>query len=199
MPPVKKVEIVPCLWRGKGAQMNCPSCHKEVVADRMFCMWCESLIANPSAGKKAGLLRRWFATVLDDLIICIWFILVIGIPNFVEFHKRVVRAKGGVPAEDYGTGIAYIFIFGTVLLLVYVLFLLRKGMTPGKRVLGEQVVTSQGANMGFWRMVFREVIGKFISGLFFGLGYFWAIWDKNSQAWHDKIAGTVVVRVGGHS
>jgi uncharacterized RDD family membrane protein YckC len=27
-----------------------------------------------------------------------------------------------------------------------------------------------------------------------GLGYFWAIWDKDNQAWHDKIAGTVVVK-----
>jgi uncharacterized RDD family membrane protein YckC len=28
-----------------------------------------------------------------------------------------------------------------------------------------------------------------------GLGFFWIAIDDNSQAWHDKIAGTVVVRV----
>ena len=27
-----------------------------------------------------------------------------------------------------------------------------------------------------------------------GLGYLWAIWDKQKQGWHDKMAGTVVVR-----
>lgn len=27
-----------------------------------------------------------------------------------------------------------------------------------------------------------------------GLGYFWAGWDKRKQTWHDKLAGTVVVR-----
>jgi hypothetical protein len=50
---------------------------------------------------------------------------------------------------------------------------------------------------GFWRMVLREGIGKTVSGVFLGLGFFWAIWDKDNQAWHDKIAGTVVVRAGG--
>ena len=28
-----------------------------------------------------------------------------------------------------------------------------------------------------------------------GLGFFWIAFDENNQAWHDKIAGTVVVRV----
>jgi hypothetical protein len=42
-------------------------------------------------------------------------------------------------------------------------------------------------------MLVGEVFGKFVSGLFMGIGYFWAIWDKDGQAWHDKIAGTVVV------
>jgi uncharacterized RDD family membrane protein YckC len=26
------------------------------------------------------------------------------------------------------------------------------------------------------------------------LGFLWMIWDSNKQTWHDKIAGTVVVR-----
>lgn len=43
-------------------------------------------------------------------------------------------------------------------------------------------------------MILREVIGKFVSGLVLGIGFFWAIWDKDNQTWHDKIAGTVVVR-----
>jgi uncharacterized RDD family membrane protein YckC len=28
-----------------------------------------------------------------------------------------------------------------------------------------------------------------------GLGFFWIAFDHERQAWHDKIAGTVVVRV----
>jgi uncharacterized RDD family membrane protein YckC len=43
-------------------------------------------------------------------------------------------------------------------------------------------------------MLLREIVGKWVSGLLIGLGYFWAIWDKDGQAWHDKIAGTVVIK-----
>lgn len=42
-------------------------------------------------------------------------------------------------------------------------------------------------------MVLRETIGKGVSGILI-IGFFWAIWDKDNQALHDKIAGTVVVR-----
>jgi uncharacterized RDD family membrane protein YckC len=28
-----------------------------------------------------------------------------------------------------------------------------------------------------------------------GLGFIWIVFDDAKQAWHDKIAGTVVVRV----
>jgi uncharacterized RDD family membrane protein YckC len=46
-------------------------------------------------------------------------------------------------------------------------------------------------------MVLRESFGKTLSGIFFGLGYLWALWDRDSQAWHDKIAGTLVIHYRG--
>jgi uncharacterized RDD family membrane protein YckC len=46
-------------------------------------------------------------------------------------------------------------------------------------------------------MLVRETVGKIISGFFLALGYFWAIFDRDSQAWHDKIAGTTVLKSQG--
>ncbi len=69
-------------------------------------------------------------------------------------------------------------------------------MTPGKLILGENVVDKlSGSYPGYWRMFLREVLVKFVSISAFGIGYpwLWAHWDKNNQMWHDKIAGTVVV------
>ena len=52
------------------------------------------------------------------------------------------------------------------------LWLLSKGLTPGKWLLGERVIAkSHGGYPGFWMMILREFIGKFLSGLFLGLGY----------------------------
>ncbi len=156
--------------------MNCPSCSKEVVADKLFCNWCEAFIPNKTVGKKADLFRRLFASVIDPIIVTILYMI------FAAILGAVI-----------GNGIALVIVT-----LGYVYFLSRllsKGMTLGKWLLGAKVVEKlTGNNPGFWRMLLRETIGKGVSGLVFGLGYFWAIWDKDGQAWHDKIAGTVVVK-----
>ena len=34
----------------------------------------------------------------------------------------------------------------------------------------------------------------FISGQICYLGYLWMLWDGKNQTWHDKVAGTFVVR-----
>jgi uncharacterized RDD family membrane protein YckC len=36
--------------------------------------------------------------------------------------------------------------------------------------------------------------GYAVSGFFFGLGFIWAAFDANGEAWHDKIFATRVVR-----
>ncbi len=162
--------------------MNCPSCSKEIVADRLFCHWCETFILNPQSGKKAGLFRRWFASAIDPLLGIILYFIVAGV-------------LGGAASALGGGAAVSTIIMVTIGYGIFFLWFLSKGMTPGKWILGEQVVEKLNGNYpGIWRMVLRETIGKFISGLFLGLGYFWAIWDKDNQAWHDKIAGTVVVK-----
>ena len=42
--------------------------------------------------------------------------------------------------------------------------------------------------------VLREIVGKFVSAIAFFLGFLWIGWDGRKQGWHDKIAGTHVVR-----
>jgi uncharacterized RDD family membrane protein YckC len=31
------------------------------------------------------------------------------------------------------------------------------------------------------------------------MGYMWMLWDPERQTWHDKMAGSIVVRVSGAS
>ena len=51
-----------------------------------------------------------------------------------------------------------------------------------------------GAIPGFRNLFVREVLGRLLSGLFLSFVYIWALFDKNAQTWHDKLAGTVVVK-----
>lgn len=72
----------------------------------------------------------------------------------------------------------------------------RDGQTPGKFAMGIQVVKADGSPISDIDAVIRA-IGYQVSSLVFGLGYLWAIFDKNRQTWHDKLARTYVVRKRG--
>jgi uncharacterized RDD family membrane protein YckC len=158
--------------------MNCPECRKEVVAGNLFCRWCERFIPNPAVGTKASIGLRLSAHFMD--VVLFWLIFLI--------FSGLFGTAGGV--DGFLVGAFWAFI-GYVIVL---LWFLGKGLTPGKLAVGEQVVNQlNGQYPGFGRMVLREVIGKSVSGLFFGMGYLWAIWDKDNQTWHDKIARTVVI------
>ena len=67
------------------------------------------------------------------------------------------------------------------------------GTTPFHALFGMKFIKSDGTKAGFGTILLREIIGKSISLLVFGLGFYWAIWDKDRQSWHDKIAGTLVI------
>lgn len=70
-----------------------------------------------------------------------------------------------------------------------------KGQTLGKMAVGIRVVDRKGEVPDLGQAALREIMGKFISGFFFALGYIWALFDPRRQSWHDKIADTYVVRV----
>lgn len=76
----------------------------------------------------------------------------------------------------------------------FVLFTGIFGQTPGKFVAGIVVVDREGRTPGVAVAIPREMIGKFVSAIALGVGFLWVLYDPSRQGWHDKIAGTYVVR-----
>lgn len=68
-----------------------------------------------------------------------------------------------------------------------------KGTTIGGVVCHLRVVRLDGHELG-WDTAIVRALSCFLSIAFVGLGFFWILFDGERQAWHDKIAGTVVVR-----
>ena len=67
------------------------------------------------------------------------------------------------------------------------------GQTVGKRAMSIRVIDFAGAGpIGPGRALIRYV-GRIVSAIPCGLGYFWMLWDSEKQTWHDKFATTVVV------
>jgi uncharacterized RDD family membrane protein YckC len=69
-----------------------------------------------------------------------------------------------------------------------------RGSTIGGIVFDLRVVRLDGREID-WETAIVRALGCFLSLAVAGLGFFWIAFDDQKQAWHDKIAGTVVVRV----
>ena len=69
-----------------------------------------------------------------------------------------------------------------------------KGTTIGGIVFGLKVVRVDGRPID-WATATVRALSCFLSLVVAGLGFIWIAFDPGRQAWHDKIAGTAVVRV----
>ena len=63
------------------------------------------------------------------------------------------------------------------------------------KLLNVRVVMRDGESISFARGGLRGSLGYWISGFFFSLGFIWAAFDADGEAWHDKLFDTRVVRV----
>ena len=69
-----------------------------------------------------------------------------------------------------------------------------KGTTIGGIVLGLKVARYDGQPVTFAVALVRA-LGAFLSAIILFIGFFAIAWDKERQGWHDKIAGTIVVKL----
>jgi uncharacterized RDD family membrane protein YckC len=69
-----------------------------------------------------------------------------------------------------------------------------KGTTIGGIVCHLQVVRVDGRDIE-WDTALVRALSAFLSLAPAGLGFIWIAFDAERQSWHDKIAGTVVVRL----
>ena len=97
---------------------------------------------------------------------------------------RSVRALAG----DLGLTFGWVGAYFTLFLAWW------NGFTPGKRLFNIRVCRLDGQPFSLW-MAFERFAG-YAAGLATGLlGFFQIFWDANRQGIHDKISGTVVVRM----
>jgi len=68
------------------------------------------------------------------------------------------------------------------------------GATVGKLVLGMRVVRVNGDAVAWWDALLRTV-GLLASLVTLGIVFLWIARDRRNQGLHDKLAGTLVVRV----
>lgn len=135
-----------------------------------------------------GFWRRLAATLIDSLL---W-----GIVNLLLLYSLYGPAYFKQMAGDYGVGSSgniELLLEWVLPALITVFCWVRFFGTPGKLLLGCQVVDVRTGNPVGLSQALLRYFAYLVSLVPLGLGFLWIIWDKRKQGFHDKIAKTVVV------
>ena len=134
----------------------------------------------------AGFWVRVGATLIDTLlIISVTFPMLIAVYGWKYFSTENTSFLAG-PADFL---ISYIFPAMAVIVFWYF-----KSATPGKILLSIKIIDAKtGGKPSLWRFIGRY-FAYFVSMLPLGLGFLWVAFDKKKQGWHDKLAGTILVK-----
>ena len=113
----------------------------------------------------------------------------------VGFWYRLIGTV--IDAVIVGSVLAMLEIEGPAFLLIWVAYHVGmwtwKGQTIGAMILRTKVVRLDGQPLDFATALVRA-FSAFISAAALFVGFFWAGWTKDRQSWHDRIAGTTVVK-----
>jgi uncharacterized RDD family membrane protein YckC len=143
--------------------------------------------------ENAGFITRLIAWLIDMAALAILsFILTLIFSGVVTIGEQTDSAILG-----FLTSATAILLAAINLVLQFLYFgwlWSRSGQSFGMIAMNIRVNRPDGHMLpSFWRAGLRGSLGYWISGLIFGLGYLWALIDKNNETWHDKIFNTRVV------
>lgn len=154
-------------------------------------------------GHPAGFVTRYIAFLLDVLVVALasfLFVTVVrvtldffGINALVtsaaesrEVARQTVVLSG---ALRWLLTVAGGFLtFGIYSIVAWMLV----GKTVGKALMGLRVLGQDGRRVTFTQAIIRA-LSYYVSGLALFIGFLWVLVDDRRQAWHDKLARTIVV------
>ncbi len=137
----------------------------------------------------AGFVVRLVAYTLDVLIVGVG-VTVVKAPFWIGslilqspfWSRDILFQYSLVDIIGYLCGVIY-----------FILMTYYSGNTLGKRVMNLRVVSRNSNQMTWLQVIYRETIGRFLSGVIYGIGYLMILGDQDKRALHDMLAETKVI------
>ncbi len=136
--------------------------------------------AAPAAvtGAKAGFWIRVVAFIIDSIIVGVINAIIAAILNSSTTGRSGIQTLLGIIYFTYFWSASSPW----------------PGQTIGDKLLSLRVIRTDGSDLTIVQALIRYV-GLFISFIVIFIGVIWVAFDPNKQGWHDKIAGTYVIKV----
>ncbi|MFQ5801360.1 MAG: RDD family protein [Candidatus Methylomirabilales bacterium] len=142
----------------------------------------------------AGFGRRTLAILTDSLLLFVLTVLAMTLASLTAVGGGTVAGEVTRQVKLVASGAAVVAGFA-VSLAYHVLCWGQGGQTPGKMLMGLQVVREDGEEIGYSRAFLRWV-GYFGALLPLGIGFILVLFHPRRRGLHDLLAGTCVIRVG---
>lgn len=133
-----------------------------------------------------GFWVRVGATLVDTVLMAlITFPLLVSIYGWAYFDIE----QSGFVAGPADFLLSYVFPPVAV-----IWFWLKKQATPGKMAVSAKIVDAKTGNAISVGQAIGRYFAYILSIIPLGLGFLWVAFDSKKQGWHDKLAGTVVIK-----
>ena len=136
----------------------------------------EEVVAEP---RYAGFWIRFVAYVIDAIVVGIVGGLLLVVTGQIDVDSG--RARG-----NDGSGLLVMTVYFVICWALW-------QRTLGYRALGLRLVKTDGSPVTWGTAIIRGLM-FIVSFIPLGLGLVWAGFNREKQGWHDKVAGTWVIR-----
>lgn len=151
-------------------------------------------------GDYAGFVSRLIAFVVDRLIVIsiIFIVTTIALVILGFFGINPDELLNSPNRTNLGKIVTLVLLGFTFLLNIvfyysyFIFSWILIGQTPGKILMGLRIVSTDGSPITFFQAI-KRIIGYWISGIVFFMGYLWVLGSDTRQGWHDKFARTYVI------
>lgn len=141
-------------------------------------------------------LGRRFAAICYDALLCFALLLVTAfiyklvLMAFIgEARLKAMSESGSLDGDPLLSALLFIVLFG-----FFAKFWTHSGQTLGMQVWGIRVQNADGSGISLLQALLRFMV-SIASWLCVGLGFVWALFDKQNRSWHDLYSGSQLVRV----
>lgn len=132
----------------------------------------------------AGFWIRVWASLIDSVLVG-----VLAYPLLTAIYGSAYWSSGKFIHGPMDFLVSWVLPAAAVLV-----FWMTRQATPGKMAIAARIVDAKTGRKATTAQLVIRYIGYFVSTIPFCLGLFWVAFDSRKQGWHDKMAGTVVVR-----
>ena len=145
----------------------------------------------------AGFWMRVWATIIDTSLLTIIVLpILVAVYGAAYFElDRIIEKLIQWQSLVGPVGTLVLYVLPAV---AAILFWVYRSATPGKMAISARIVDADSGQKPSTGQFIGRYFAYLVSIIPLGLGFLWVAFDARKQAWHDKLAGTLVVRPARH-